>query len=351
MMKIALDAMGGDRAPHDIVSGGILAARASKGRYEVVLVGDEKTVRAELDKHRFIRDLPISVVHASQTVDMDEPPAQAMRQKPDSSIAVAVKLHKEGQVSGVVSAGNTGAMLAASLFTLRTIDGIIRPAIGAFLPRGRGDVTLLIDSGANVDCKPVHLLQFGIMGSILMNLLFEIEEPKVGLLSVGEEPTKGNDTVVEAHSLLASGPIRFIGNVEGRDVLRDKADVVVCDGFTGNVLVKFAGGLAKVLSSTLKQKIGGNIAGRAGAFLMRHKFRKFIKVFDSQEYGGAPLLGVKGTVIISHGSSTPYAIRNAVEEAYKLAQKGIPQRIEAQIKQLKDPAARFAGPSNYVPSG
>ncbi len=335
MMKIALDAMGGDRAPHDIVSGGVLAARSSKGRYEVVLVGDEKTVRAELDKHRFIRDLPISVVHASQSVDMDEAPAQALRQKPDSSIAVMMKLHKEGLVSGVVSAGNTGAMLAASLFTLRTVEGIMRPAIGAFLPRGRGDVTLLIDSGANVDCKPVHLLQFGIMGSILMNLLFDIEEPKVGLLSVGEEPAKGNDTVVEAHGLLAAAPIRFIGNVEGRDVLRDKADVVVCDGFTGNVLVKFAGGLARVLSSTLKQKIGGNIAGRAGAFLMRHKFRKFIKVFDSQEYGGAPLLGVKGTVIISHGSSTPYAIRNAIEEAHKLAQKDIPRRIEAQIKQLK----------------
>jgi phosphate acyltransferase len=335
MMRIALDAMGGDRAPHDIVSGGVQAARLSQGRYEVVLVGDEKIVRAELEKHHFMKELPISVVHASQSVDMDEAPAQAMRQKPDSSIAVAVRLHKEGKVQGVVSAGNTGAMLAASLFTLRTVEGVMRPAIGTFLPRGRGDVTLLIDAGANVDCKPVHLLQFGIMGSILMNLLFGIDRPKVGLLSVGEEPTKGNETVVEAHALLAASPVRFIGNVEGRDVLRDKADVVVCDGFTGNVLVKFAGGLGKVLSTTLKQKIGGNVMGTVGAFLMRHKLRKFVKVFDSQEYGGAPLLGVKGTVIISHGSSTPYAVRKAIEEAYKLAQKDIPERIEEQIKQLK----------------
>jgi phosphate acyltransferase len=335
MMRIALDAMGGDRAPHDIVSGAVQAARLCHGRYEIVLVGDEKIVRAELEKHHFIKELPVSVVHASQSVDMDEAPAQAIRQKPDSSISVMMKLHREGRVQGVVSAGNTGAMLAASLFTLRPVEGVNRPAIATFLPRGRGDVTLLIDAGANVDCKPVHLVQFGIMGSILMSHLFGIDEPKVGLLSVGEEPTKGNDAVVEAHGLLASAPVRFIGNVEGRDVLRDKADVVVCDGFTGNVLVKFAGGLSRVLSSTLKQKIGGNVVGRLGAFLMQHKLRKFVKVFDSQEYGGAPLLGVNGTVIISHGSSTPYAIRNAIEEAFNLARKDIPQHIEAKIKQLK----------------
>jgi glycerol-3-phosphate acyltransferase PlsX len=333
--KIALDAMGGDRAPHAIVSGAIGAARQSKGRFEVVLVGDETEIRREIERHRFIKDLPISVVHASQKVEMGEAPAQALKGKPDSSIAVSMRLHKEGAVDGVVSAGNTGAVLAASLFLLRPVEGVIRPAIGAFLPRGHGAVTFLIDGGANVDCKPAHLLQFGLMGSILMCDLFGIERPKVGLLSVGEEPTKGNELVLETHSLLAKSSLNFIGNVEGRDIMRDKADVVVCDGFTGNVLIKFAGSLSKVLSSTLKRKIGGNIAGSIGHFLLKHKFRKLVKVFDYQEYGGAPLLGVKGTVIISHGSSTPYAIQNAIEAAYKLILQNIPRRIETAIEQLK----------------
>jgi len=338
MIRIAVDAMGGDRAPNAIVSGAVEAARKARDRYEIVLVGIEDEVQSEIHRHRFIKDLRLSVVHASQKVEMDEAPAQALKQKPDSSIAVAMKLHKEGRVNGVVSAGNTGAVLAAGLFLLRPIEGVMRPAVGAFIPRGGGGgQTFLIDSGANVDCKPVHLMQFGAMGSILMSHLFGIERPKVGLLNVGEEPTKGGETVLEAYGMLEKSPLNFVGNIEGRDIMRDKADVVVCDGFTGNVLVKFAGSLSKVLSSTLKRKIGGNIAGSIGHFLMKHKFSKFIKVFDYQEYGGAPLLGVKGTVIISHGSSTPYAISNAIEEAYKLIQKEIPRHIETQIQQLKGP--------------
>jgi len=338
MIRIAVDAMGGDRAPNAIVSGAVEAARKARDRYEIVLVGIEDEVQSEIHRHRFIKDLRLSVVHASQKVEMDEAPAQALKQKPDSSIAVAMKLHKEGRVDGVVSAGNTGAVLAAGLFLLRPIEGVIRPAVGAFIPRGGGGgQTFLIDGGANVDCKPVHLMQFGVMGSILMSHLFGIERPKVGLLNVGEEPTKGGETVLEAYGMLKKSPLNFVGNIEGRDIMRDKADVVVCDGFTGNVLVKFAGSLSKVLSSTLKRKIGSNIAGSIGHFLMKHKFSKFIKVFDYQEYGGAPLLGVKGTVIISHGSSTPYAVSNAIEEAYKLIQKEIPRHIEIQIQQTKGP--------------
>jgi glycerol-3-phosphate acyltransferase PlsX len=333
--RIAIDAMGGDRAPDAIVTGAIEAARKAKGRFEIVLVGDEKAVQSELRKHHFIKDLPISVVHASQKVEMDEAPAQALKQKPDSSIAVAVKLHKEGKVDGVVSAGNTGAVLAASLILLRPIEGVIRPSAGAFIPCGGGNVTLLIDAGTNVDCKPAHLFQFGLMGSILMSHLFGIDQPRIGLLNIGEEETKGNETVLEAYGLLRNSSLNFIGNVEGRDLMKGKADVVVCDGFTGNVLVKFAGSLSKVLSSTLKRKIGGNIAGTVGHFLMQHKFHKLVKVFDYQEYGGAPLLGVKGTVLISHGSSTPYAIHNAIEEAYKLIQKNIPQHIERHIQMMK----------------
>ena len=338
MIRIAVDAMGGDRAPNAIVSGAVEAARKARDRYEIVLVGIEDEVQSEIHRHRFIKDLRLSVVHASQKVEMDEAPAQALKQKPDSSIAVAMKLHKEGRVDGVVSAGNTGAVLAASLFLLRPIEGVMRPAVGAFIPRGGGGgQTFLIDGGANVDCKPVHLMQFGAMGSILMSHLFGIERPKVGLLNIGEEPTKGGETVLETYGMLEKSPLNFVGNIEGRDIMKDKADVVVCDGFTGNVLVKFAGSLSKVLSSTLKRKIGGNIAGSIGHFLMQHKLTKFVKVFDYQEYGGAPLLGVKGTVIISHGSSTPYAISNAIEMAYKLIQKDIPHHIETQILQLKGP--------------
>jgi phosphate acyltransferase len=338
MIRIAVDAMGGDRAPNAIVSGAIEAARKARDRYEIVLVGIEGEVQAEIRKHRFIKDLRLSVVHASQKVEMDEAPAQALKHKPDSSIAVAMKLHKEGRVEGVVSAGNTGAVLAAGLFLLRPIEGVMRPAVGAFIPRGGGGgQTFLIDGGANVDCKSVHLMQFGVMGSILMSHLFGIERPKVGLLNIGEEPTKGSETVLEAYGMLEKSALNFVGNIEGRDIMKDKADVVVCDGFTGNVLVKFAGSLSKVLSSTLKRKIGGNIAGSIGHFLMQHKLSKFVKVFDYQEYGGAPLLGVKGTVIISHGSSTPYAISNAIEVAYKLIQKDIPQHIEAQILMMKGP--------------
>jgi glycerol-3-phosphate acyltransferase PlsX len=330
--------MGGDRAPEAIVSGAVESARKAKNRYEIVLVGDAPIVNKELHRHIFIKDLPISVVHASQKVEMEETPTQAMKQKPDSSIAVAVKLHKENKADAVVSAGNTGAVLAASLFLLRPIEGVMRPALGTLFPYA-GGVTLLIDAGSNVDCKPPHYLQFGLMGSILMNHLYGMEKPKVGLLNIGEEPTKGNEVVLEAYHILEKSALNFIGNVEGRDLMKGKADVVVCDGFVGNVLIKFAGSLSKVLSSTLKRKIGSNIAGSIGHFLMKHKFRKLVKVFDYQEYGGAPLLGVKGNVIVAHGSSTAYAIHNAIEAAYKLVIGNVTQRIASQIQTIKRTAA------------
>lgn len=339
MIRIAVDAMGGDRAPEDIVAGAIGAARRSKDQYEIILVGDKTSVEKALHHHRFIKSLPISIVHASQKIEMDESPAQAVKQKPDSSIAVGVRLLKEGKAEALVSAGNTGAVLAASLFLLRPIEGIIRPAVGAFIPCGHGNFTFLIDAGANVDCKPMHLFQFGLMGSILMNRFFHIERPRVALLNIGEEPSKGNELVLEAYRILEKSNLHFIGNVEGRDLMRNKADVIVCDGFVGNVLIKFAGGLSHVLSSTLKRKIGSNIAGSIGHFLMQHKFKKLTKLFDYQEYGGAPLLGVNGNVIISHGRSTPYAIQNAIEEAYRVTLAQIPQYIESQLKQMKGTTA------------
>ncbi|OVE79192.1 hypothetical protein BVY01_03240 [bacterium I07] len=333
-MRIAVDAMGGDKAPEAIVTGAIEAARKANGRYEVVLVGDQARVESELQNHHFIKDLPLSIVHASQAVGMHESPARSLRQKPDSSIAVATQLHKKGDVQAVVSAGNTGAALAAALFLLKPIEGVQRPAIGTFVPHESG-VCFVIDVGTNVDCKPEHMLQFGIMGSIFMNHLVDLETPRVGLLNIGEEESKGNETVQAAYSLLKQGPLNFIGNVEGRDIMRGKADVVVCDGFTGNVLIKFGESLARMIALTLRRKIGGNIVGNIGHYLIRPKFRKLLKLFDYQEYGGAPLLGVRGNCIIAHGSSRPRAIRNAIEEAWKMNRERIAERIEQQIGKLK----------------
>lgn len=333
MMKIAVDAMGGDNAPREIVNGAIEAARRARDRYEVILVGDEKAVKKELKSHHFIKDLPISVVHASEKVEMDEAPATVLRKKPDSSIAVAVQLHKEGKVDAVVSAGNTGAVMAASLFILNRINGVKRPAIGSFMPHESG-VGLMIDVGSNVDCKPLHLMQFGLMGSIFMTHIMNINKPRVGLLNIGEEESKGNEVIQEAYRLLSNSSLNFIGNIEGRGVMRGEADVIVCDGFIGNIVLKFGESLARMIALTLKRKIGGNIAGNIGAYLIRPKFRKLLKIFDYQEYGGAPLLGVKGNCIICHGRSNNRAIRNAVEEACKMIQEKVSYQIETQIKKM-----------------
>lgn len=333
MMKIAIDAMGGDNAPREIVNGVVEAARRAKERYELVLVGDEKLIHKELKSHHFIKDLPISIVHASEKVEMDEAPATVLRKKPDSSIAVAVQLHKEGKVDAVVSAGNTGAVMAASLLILNRINGVKRPAIGSFMPHESG-VGLMIDVGSNVDCKPLHLMQFGLMGSIFMNHIMNIKNPRVGLLNIGEEESKGNEVIQEAYRLLKNSSLNFIGNIEGRGVMRGEADVVVCDGFIGNVMLKFGESLARMIALTLKRKIGGNIAGNIGAYLIRPKFRKLLKIFDYQEYGGAPLLGVKGNCIICHGRSNNRAIRNAVEEACKMIQEKVSYHIETQIKKF-----------------
>ncbi|MBN1894146.1 phosphate acyltransferase PlsX [bacterium] len=333
MIRIAIDAMGGDRAPEAIVTGAVEAARLAQGRYEVVLVGDEKVVRHHLNQHHFIRNLPISIHHASEKVEMDEAPGQALKSKPDSSIIVSVRLHREGKVDAVVSAGNTGAVLGAALFTLKKVEGVLRPGLGSFLPTESG-VCFVIDVGSNVDCKPEQLCQFGIMGSIFINHIMDVQKPRVGLLNIGEEPGKGNAAVQEAYKLLEKSPVHFIGNVEGRDVMAGVVDVVICDGFVGNVLIKFGESLTRMIPISLKRKIGSNIAGTVGHFLIRPKFANMLKLFDYQEYGGAPLLGVKGTCIVAHGRSTPRAIRTAVDEAWKMVKENVPQHIESQIQNM-----------------
>jgi glycerol-3-phosphate acyltransferase PlsX len=334
IIRIAVDAMGGDNAPEAIVSGVIEAARLSEGRYEIILVGDKSIINDTLERHHFIKGLPITLVHASQKVEMDESPAMAMRKKPDSSIAVATRLHSEGKVDGVVSAGNTGAIMAAAFFLLNRIEGVLRPAIGSFLPH-EGGVCFVIDVGTNVDCKPDHLLQFGIMGSIYINHVLGIEKPRVGLLNIGEEESKGNEVSQVAYKLFKEGKFNFIGNIEGRDIMRGNADVIVCDGFMGNVIIKFGESLTRMIPISLKRKIGSNILGTVGHFLIRPKFRKLLKLFDYQEYGGAPLLGVKGNCIIAHGNSTPSAIRRAIEEAWKMIKENVAGHIEKQIQIMK----------------
>lgn len=334
MIRIAVDAMGGDHAPEEIVDGAIEAARKSEGQYEVVLVGDKAVIEEEINRHHFIKDLPILIEHASQKVEMHESPAISLRKKPDSSIAVAVQLHKEGRVDAVVSAGNTGAVMAAALFLLRPIEGVQRPAIGSFMPHEDG-VCLLIDAGSNIDCKPEHYLQFGMMGSIFMNHIIGIDTPRVGLLNVGEERSKGSEVVQQAYGLLEKSTLNFLGNMEGRDILTGKADVVVCDGFMGNILLKFAESLARMISKTMKRTIRGNLPGAVGLYLIRPSLRKLYRLFDYQEYGGAPLLGVKGNFIISHGSSGSRAIKNAIEEAWKMVKSRVTEHIESQIGGMK----------------
>lgn len=310
-MKIALDAMGGDSSPSAEVEGAILAAR--EFNTEIVLVGDEKLIRAELEKHK-TANLPLSIHHASQRIEMHESPASALRRKKDSSIVVATNLVKEGTVSAVVSAGNTGATMAAGFFILGPVKGVERPAIATILPTLDG-IAIMLDVGANVDCKPRHLYQFAIMGHVYATRVLQRENPRIGLLSIGEEDTKGNILTKETFRHLKESPLNFIGNVEGRDVYSGSADVVVCDGFIGNVALKISEGVAETINKLLKREIEKSFLGKIGYLFLKPAFKSFKKKVDYAEYGGAPLLGVNGGCIICHGRSTPKAIKNAITMA------------------------------------
>jgi len=333
-MKIAVDAMGGDFAPREIVTGAISAARTAKKRFEIILVGDEEKIKRELAFHFRLDELALSIKHASQQVEMDESPGEAVRRKKDSSIAVAMDLHKNGDVDGVVSAGNTGAVLGSALLKLRKIKGVLRPAIGSILPTGNG-ANLLIDVGTNVDCKPKQLLQFGIMGSIFIKKVLNIKKPKIGLLNIGEEKSKGNELVQKAYELFAKSPINFIGNVEGRNILQKDADVIVCDGFIGNTLLKFAESINAVYTTNLRQRIGKRLQYKFGAYLMKPAFRRLKKTFDYAEYGGVPLLGVNGVVIIGHGGSSSKAICNAIFEAEKIVNENVNNEIKQELARIE----------------
>lgn len=328
MIKIALDAMGGDHAPHNVVHGGIEAARSSKGRYEVVLVGDQEAIEKEVDRHFKTQNLPLSLVQASQVVGMDEQPSVALKYKSDSSIAVATRLHAEKNVDAVVSAGNTGAVMAHALFGLKRVQGIRRPAIGSLMPTQTGGTTLLLDVGANVDSRAEDLVQFGLMGSVYISKLFGIETPRIGLLNVGHEEGKGNDLTIKAYALFQKCGCNFQGNVEGGDILKGTCDVVVCDGFVGNIVLKSAESLHGLFKYNMRRLVKKYLFSQIGAALMKPTFDGIRKIFDYQEYGGAPLLGVQGCCIIAHGRSTPRAIKNAILAAYKYVVENVNQEIK-----------------------
>ncbi|SEJ07753.1 phosphate:acyl-[acyl carrier protein] acyltransferase [Propionispira arboris] len=329
-MKIAVDAMGGDFAPEQIVLGAIAAAKQYD--CEVVLVGDENKVKAELNKSPHWQDLKISIYHASDEIGMAEHPGAAVRRKKDASIVVATRLVKDGTCDAVLSAGSTGAAVASALFGLGRIKGIDRPTIATPMPTVNG-VTLLLDSGANIDSKPQHLVQSALMGSIYAEYVFGIKSPRVGLLNIGEESTKGNEQALATYPLLQEmKTINFQGNAEGRDIPRGTFDVVVCDGFVGNVVLKFAEGLAKTIMKLIKETIkGGGWLAKAGAVLLVPTFKKLAKKMDYAEYGGAPLLGVNGCYIICHGSSNAKAIRSAIGVANEYVKNNVLEHISDSI--------------------
>ncbi len=324
-MRIALDAMGGDYAPGEIVEGAVEAAIAYP-ELEIYLVGQPEKIKACRE------DLPqnILIYPASEVIDMEEHPATAVRRKKDSSIVVATRLVKEGEADAVVSAGSTGAQMAAALFGLGRIKGIERPAIATVLPTAQGG-KLLLDVGANADAKPQHLFQYGLMGSIYAEKILRIKVPRVALLNIGAEETKGNELAQGAYELLKQAPVNFIGNIEGREVPKGEADVVVCDGFVGNVVLKFAEGLATALFGMIKEQIAATPLRKLGGALVKPGLKDVAKLLDYAEYGGSPLLGVNGISIVCHGSSKAKAIKNAVRVAKECVESGYLETLKENL--------------------
>lgn len=335
-MRIALDAHGGDFGLKPNIEGALLAAR--KLGHEVILVGRDPEIREELRRHGAQDPERISIVHAPQIVEMAAEPVEECRSKPDSSLMVGAALVHEGKADAFVSAGNSGAIMVAALLNLKRIPGVIRPAIAAPLPTQKG-TTVLLDAGANMDCKPWHLAQFAVMGSIYMKSLLGIENPSVGLLSIGEEETKGNSLVQETLPLIKNVGVNFYGPVEGRDVPEGLTDVVVADGFTGNVVLKLYEGTAKTVFKMLKDRIMGGFTYKIGAMLMRRVFTEMKTKMSVDVYGGAPLLGVNGVVIVCHGKVTANAVYNAVRVSAELASSGMVTHIKKQMEHVKDKIA------------
>ncbi len=337
MTTIALDAMGGDHAPRAEVEGAVLAARELDVR--IVLVGIENQIRAELN-HQKARRLPIEVVNATEVITMTDSPSQAFRRKKDSSLHVAARLVRDGKCDALVSAGNTGAVMTVARFVLGTLPSVDRPALAAAFPNMKEKVSVILDVGANVDSKPAQIEQFAVMGEIYYRVIWNVKRPRVALLSIGEEEMKGNELTREAFNRLKQKQLNFVGNVEGRDVFRGNVDVIVCDGFIGNIALKISEGLVEHIGGMLKRAIKSSLTSQLGYALSKRAFDDFRKRTDYSEYGGAPLLGVRGITIIGHGRSNPNAVKNAIRVAAELCRARINEKIEQELSAIPVAAAQ-----------
>ena len=337
MTTIALDAMGGDHAPRAEVEGAILASRELGVR--VLLVGIEDTVRQELARHK-CANLPIEVVPATDVITMADSPSHAFRRKKESSLHVAARLVRDGKAEALVSAGNTGAAMTVARFVLGTLPSVDRPALAGAFPNMKEKVSVILDVGANVDSKPVHIEQFAVMGDIYYRAIWGTKRPRIALLSIGEEESKGNELTREASALLKQTTLNFVGNVEGRDIFRGDVDVIVCDGFIGNIALKISEGVVEHLGGMLKKAIKSSLASQLGYALSKRAFNEFRKRTDYSEYGGAPLLGVRGITIIGHGRSNPNAVKNAIRVAAELCRSRVNEKIEQELSAVAALAAR-----------
>ena len=326
-MRIALDAMGGDYGPEELVSGALLAMRDAD--VEVTLVGDEAVLRPVLRAKGMAEGPRLSVVHASQIVEMHDNAVEAIRKKKDSSVLVACNLVTRGEAAAVVSAGHSGATLAAAMRKMGRLEGVSRPGLAAFFPTMKKPVAVM-DIGGNVDCRPRHLLQFAIMAAAFFSI-HERNNPRIGLLSIGEEAGKGNALIKDTYPILSASSLNFIGNIEGRDVFKGDVDVIVCDGFIGNVCLKISEGLADAAMRMLGDEIRKSFLAKVGYFLAKPAFRAFTKRFDPSEYGGAPILGIDGVCLVCHGKSDAQAIKNAIIVANKMVVGGVNERIRREI--------------------
>ena len=328
MIRIAVDAMGGDHAPAAAVDGAVAAARHLA--VQIALVGSTPALEAALAPHADWRDLGLSIVEAPDVVGMADPPAATLRRRPRASIRVAADLVARHEAAALFSAGSTGATVMAAHAAFGMIPGVDRPALATIIPT-RQRPAVLLDSGANLECRPHHLLQFAIMGSVYARLALGVESPRVGLLSIGEEETKGNELTRDAHQLLKTASLNFIGNIEGREIYGGSADVIVCDGFTGNVVLKTSEGLVDAVEALLGDELQGTFSSQVGYLLSRRAFRRFRRRVDYSEFGGAPLLGVAGLAIVGHGRSSTKAVRNAIAMAHRFASSDFIPRVEQDI--------------------
>ena len=330
-MRIALDAMGGDYAPQNTVAGAVMALREYPKITRLFLTGDQEAIRAELSKLGF-SDSRIEIVHTTQVVEMSDSAVEAVRRKKDSSVSRAVDLIKNGEADAIVSAGHTGAAVAATTIKLRTLEGIERPGIASYLPTEK-NICVLIDAGANLDAKPLHLLQYAIMGSVLSKQVLGYPNPEIGLMSIGGEDVKGSEFTKEVFKLLKASTLNFRGNIEGHDLFEHPVEVIVCDGFTGNVALKTAEATASAVFRWLKNELMKTKFRMLGAWIARHAFRSIRARTNYESYGGSPLLGVNGICIIAHGSSSPLAIKNAIRVAIEFIEQQVNPRIVEAVKE------------------